>query len=441
MVLKIIVQYNKVGGIEHMKEYKNRIVDEILVKKLKGKGAVLIQGPKWCGKTTTAEQISNSILYMAKSDEQEQNKVLAEINPSLLLAGDVPRLIDEWQIAPKLWDAARYEIDHRNAEGQFIFTGSSVPANMDDVIHTGTGRFAWLLMRPMSLYESGESTGDVSLKDLFEGKEKIQGINNLDLEKIAFLVCRGGWPRAIYMEEEIALEQAFDYYKAVVETDISKVDNIAKNPERVKKLMRAYARNMGTQASNETIKSDMIANDMQSLDTDTVFSYVNALKKIFVIEESPAWNPNLRSKTAIRTSDTRYFIDPSIAVAALGIGPKDLINDLNTFGLLFETLCIRDLRVYAESLNGDLYHYRDSNDLECDAVIHLRDGSYGLIEIKLGGDSLINEGAANLKKLESRIDVEKMKNPSFLMVLTATGKYAYKREDGVYVVPIGCLKN
>lgn len=424
-----------------MKEYKNRIVDEILAKKLKGKGAVLIQGPKWCGKTTTAEQISNSILYMAKSDEKEQNKILADINPSLLLEGDVPRLIDEWQIAPKLWDAARYEIDHRNAEGQFIFTGSSVPANMDDVIHTGTGRFAWLLMRPMSLYESGESTGDVSLKDLFDGKEKIQGINNLDLDKVAFLICRGGWPRAIYMEEEIALEQAFDYYKAVVETDISKVDNVSKNPERVKKLMRAYARNMGTQASNETIRGDMIANDSQSLDTDTILSYVNALKKIFVVEESPAWNPNLRSKTAIRTSDTRYFIDPSIAVAALGIGPKDLINDLNTFGLLFETLCVRDLRVYAESLNGDLYHYRDSNELECDAVIHLRDGSYGLIEIKLGGDSLINEGAENLKKLESRLDIGKMKNPSFLMVLTAIGKYAYRREDGVYVVPIGCLKN
>lgn len=424
-----------------MKEYKNRIVDEILAKKLKGKGAVLIQGPKWCGKTTTAEQISNSILYMAKSDEKEQNKILADINPSLLLEGDVPRLIDEWQIAPKLWDAARYEIDHRNAEGQFIFTGSSVPANMDDVIHTGTGRFAWLLMRPMSLYESGESTGDVSLKDLFDGKEKIQGINNLDLDKVAFLICRGGWPRAIYMEEEIALEQAFDYYKAVVEMDISKVDNISKNPERVKKLMRAYARNMGTQASNETIRGDMIANDSQSLDTDTILSYVNALKKIFVVEESPAWNPNLRSKTAIRTSDTRYFIDPSIAVAALGIGPKDLINDLNTFGLLFETLCVRDLRVYAESLNGDLYHYRDSNELECDAVIHLRDGSYGLIEIKLGGDSLINEGAENLKKLESRLDIGKMKNPSFLMVLTAIGKYAYRREDGVYVVPIGCLKN
>lgn len=262
-----------------MKEYKNRIADEIL-KKLKGKGAVLIQGPKWCGKTTTAEQISKRILYMVKSDEQEQNKTLADINPSLLLKGDIPRLIDEWQIAPKLWDVARYEIDHRNAEGQFIFTGSSVPANMDNIIHTGTGRFAWLLMRPMTLYESGESTGEVSLKDLFEGKEKIQGINKLELEEIAFLVCRGGWPRSVYMEEDVALEQAFDCYKAVVETDISKVDNVSKNPERVKRLMRAYARNLGTQVSNETLKKDMLVNDSQSLDTDTVLAYVNALKKI-----------------------------------------------------------------------------------------------------------------------------------------------------------------
>ena len=424
-----------------MQEYKNRIVDEILEKKLKGKGAVLIQGPKWCGKTTTAEQISKSILYMAKSDEKEQNLTMAEINPSLLLQGEVPRLIDEWQIAPKLWDAIRYEIDHRNAEGQFILTGSSVPAKMDDVTHSGTGRFAWLLMRPMSLYESGESTGQVSLIDLFDGIKKIEGINNIDLEKMAYLVCRGGWPRAIFMVEEIALEQAYDYYDAVVIRAISEADGISRNPERVKNLMRSYARNMGTQASNDTLRSDMIANDSTSLDTDTVLSYVNALKKIFVVEESPAWNPNLRSKTAIRTSDTRYFIDPSIAVASLGIGPKDLINDLNTFGLLFETLCIRDLRVYAESIKGKVYHYRDANDLECDAVIHLRDGSYGLIEIKLGGDSLINEGADTLKKLESRIDVTKMKNPSFLLVLTATGKYAYRREDGVYVVPIGCLKN
>ena len=424
-----------------MQDYKNRIVDKILEKKLKGKGAVLIQGPKWCGKTTTAEQISKSILYMTKPDEKEQNLTLAEINPSLLLQGDVPRLIDEWQIAPKLWDAIRYEIDHRNAEGQFILTGSSVPAKMNNVTHSGTGRFAWLLMRPMSLYESGESNGQVSLADLFDGTKKIEGINNVDMEKITYLVCRGGWPRAIFMEEEIALEQAYDYYDAVVNRDISEADGISRNPERVKNLMRSYARNMGTQASNDTLRSDMIANDSTSLDTDTVLSYVNALKKIFVVEESPAWNPNLRSKTAIRTSDTRYFIDPSIAVASLGLGPKDLLNDLNTFGLLFETLCIRDLRIYAESINGKVYHYRDASDLECDAIIHLRNGSYGLIEIKLGGDSLINEGANTLKKLENKIDITKMNNPAFLLVLTATGKYAYKREDGVYVVPIGCLKN
>ncbi len=412
-----------------MENYKNRIVDEMLEKKLKGKGAVLIQGPKWCGKTTTAEQISKSILYMSKSDEKEENLTVAEINPSLLLQGETPRLIDEWQIAPKLWDAIRYEIDHRNAEGQFILTGSSVPAKMDDVTHSGTGRFAWLLMRPMSLYESGESNGQVSLKDLFDGTKKIEGINDLGLEKIAFLICRGGWPRAIFMEDEIALEQAYDYYDAVVNRDVSEADGISRNPERVKNLMRSYSRNMGTQASNETLRSDMIANDSSSLDVDTVLSYVNALKKIFVVEESPAWNPNLRSKTAIRTSDTRYFIDPSIAVASLGIGPNDLINDLNTFGLLFETLCIRDLRVYAESIKGKVYHYRDASELECDAVIHLRDGSYGLVEIKLGGDSLINEGAETLKKVESRIDVTKMKNPSFLLVLTAIGKYAYERED------------
>ncbi len=424
-----------------MNKYKKRIVDTILEKKLKGKGAVLIQGPKWCGKTTTAEQISNSILYMAKPEDKSQNLILADINPTILLEGNTPRLIDEWQIAPKLWDAIRFEIDHRGEEGQFILTGSAVPANMEEVTHTGTGRFAWLLMRPMSLYESGESNGSVSLEKLFDEPNNISGISKLELGDIAYLCCRGGWPRSTFMEEEIALEQAYDYYDAIVQSDISRVDNINRNPERVKKLMRTYSRNLGSQASNETLKSDMITNDSVSLDTDTVLSYINALKKIFVIEEAPAWNPNLRSKTAIRTSDTRYFVDPSIAVAALGIGPKDLIKDLNTFGLIFETLCIRDLRIYAESINGSVYHYRDASDLECDAVIHLRNGSYGLIEIKLGGDSLINVGAENLKRMHSKIDTTKMNNPSFLMVLTATGKYAYRRDDNVYVVPIGCLKN
>lgn len=424
-----------------MGEYRVRITDEILEKKLKGKGAVLIQGTKWCGKTTTAEQVAKSILYMTKPEDKTQNLTLADLNPTLLLKGETPRLIDEWQVAPKLWDAIRFEVDHRDEEGQFILTGSSVPANMNEVTHTGTGRFSWLTMRPMSLYESKESNGTISLKELFNSPANISAINELELNDIAFLCCRGGWPRSTFMEKDIALEQAFDYYDAVVESDISKVDNVKRNPERVKRLMRAYARNIGTQASNETIRNDMLNNDSSTLDTDTVLSYISALKKIFVIEEAPAWNPNLRSKTAIRTSDTRYFVDPSIAVASLGIGPDDLIKNLNTFGLIFETLCIRDLRVYAESLNGNVYHYRDANDLECDAVIHLRNGAYGLIEIKLGGDNLINDGAENLKTMYSGIDTKKMNNPSFLMVLTATGKYAYKREDGVYVVPIGCLKN
>lgn len=423
-----------------MIEYKKRIADELLKKKLKGKGAVLIQGPKWCGKTTTAEQISNSVLYMDNPEDKEQNISLADLQPSLLLTGATPRLIDEWQLAPKLWDAIRFEVDHRGEEGQFILTGSSVPANIDEVTHTGTGRFAWLTMRPMTLYESGESNGSISLLELFNNSTKLNGISELTLKDVAYLCCRGGWPRSIFMDKEAALEQAYDYYNAVVNSDISRVDNINRDPERAKNLMRSYARNIGSQVSNETIKDDMINNGLFSLDVDTVLSYINALKKLFVIEESPAWNPNLRSKTAIRTSKTRYFVDPSIAVAALGIGPNDLINDLNTFGLIFESLCIRDLRVYAESINGSVYHYRDASGLECDAVVHLRSGVYGLIEIKLGGDNLINEGVENLIKMKNKIDTEKMNNPAFLMVLTATGKYAYQREDGVYIVPIGCLK-
>ena len=423
-----------------MNDYKKRIVDEMLQRKLKGKGAVLIEGPKWCGKTTTAEQIAKSVLYMANPENKKQNLMLADIDPNVLLKGETPKLIDEWQIAPKIWDAVRFEVDHRKDEGQFILTGSAVPTDKSLIAHTGTGRFSFLFMRPMTLFESLESTGTVSLKDLFDQKN-ISGINNLSLEDIAYLCCRGGWPRSISMEREIALDQAFDYYDAIVNSDISRVDGISREPTRVKNLMRSYARNVGSQASNETLKGDMINNDSFSLDTDTVFSYINALKKIFVVDEVSAWNPNLRSKTAIRTSDTRYFIDPSIATASLGLGPDDLINDLNTFGFIFENLCVRDLRVYAESINGDLYHYRDSSSLECDAVIHLRNGSYGLVEIKLGGDRLIEEGVENLLKLKNKLDTSKMKKPSFLMVVTATGDYAYKRSDDVYVVPVGCLKN
>lgn len=424
-----------------MREYKPRIADTILQRKLVGKGAVVIEGPKWCGKTTTAEKAAQSTLYMADPENEKQNLMLADINPKLLLQGDAPRLIDEWQVAPKLWDAVRYEVDHRDEEGQFILTGSAVPPNNEEIKHTGTGRFSWLLMRPMSLFESGEADGSVSLTDLFSEKQDIMGINPLDIHRLAFLVCRGGWPRASFLKDEIALDQAYDYYNAIVHADISRVDGVKRDAERVKRLMRSYARNQGAQVSNEALKSDMEVNDTGTLDTNTVISYVNALKKIFVIEEMPAWNPNLRSKTSVRSADTRYFIDQSIAVAALGVGPNDLLNDLNTFGLLFETMCVRDLRVFADALHGCVYHYRDKTGLECDAVIHLRNGAYGLVEIKLGGDNAIEYGAQTLKKLRDKIDTDKMKAPSFLMVLNGTGKYAYQREDGVYVVPIGCLRD
>ena len=296
-------------------------------------------------------------------------------------------------------------------------------------------------MRPMSLYESGDSTGEVSLKDLFDGALEIDGASELDIDRLAFLVCRGGWPQAVDMRDEIALDQAMDYYDAVVRSDINRADGVQKNTEKVRRLMRSYARNQGSQVANTVLAQDVSANDESSMSDETVASYINALRKIFVVEDMPAWNPNLRSKTAIRSSDTRYYIDPSIAAAALGIGPKDLMNDLKTFGFLFETLCIRDLRVFADALNGEVYHYRDKDGQECDAVIHLKNGKYGLIEIKLGGDKLIEEGAASLKNMEAKIDTDKMNVPSFLMVLIGIGDYAYRRQDGVYVVPIGCLKN
>ena len=422
--------------------YRPRLADNILARKLKGKGAVLIQGPKWCGKTTTAEQMAKSILYMSKPEDVRANLVAADIQPSKLLEGKTPRLIDEWQIAPKLWDAVRFEVDHRNKQGQFILTGSAVPPNNDEIFHTGTGRFAWIKMRPMTLFESGESTGEISLKELFKQPKEILAQNKLDnLNKLAFLICRGGWPGALGIEDAIALEQAFDYFDAIVNSDISRVDNVQRDSERAKRLMKSYARHQGTQTANTVIRDDILANDAESLTEDTVYAYTNALRKIFVIEDMPAWNPNLRSKTAIRTSDTRYFIDPSIATASLGLGPDDLVKDLNTMGLFFETLCVRDLRVYAESLDGQVYHYRDKSGLECDTVIHLRNGSFGLVEIKLGGDTLIEEGVQNLKKFSAKIDTKKMKDPSFLMVLTGTGKFAYRRDDGVYVVPVGCLRD
>lgn len=423
-----------------MKKYMPRTADGILKNRLASKGAVLIEGPKWCGKTTTGKQFAKSVIEMDRPDQTRQYQEMAAINPLLLLKGEVPRLIDEWQLAPNLWNTVRYEVDQRYDFGQFILTGSAVPAELDASAHTGTGRIARLKMRPMSLYESGDSNGQVSLKDLFDGKD-ISGIDDHTIEDIAFEICRGGWPRAIGESEQVALRQAIDYVDAVVSDDIRRVDGTARDAERTKRLLRSYARNIASQASLETIRQDVIANDTEeSFSEVTLYDYLDALKKIFVIEDAPAWNPNLRSKTAIRSKDTRYFVDPSIAAAALGLGPNDLINDLNTMGLIFENLCIRDLRVYADALDGSIYHYRDKTNLECDAVIHLRGGAYGLIEVKLGGDPFIEEGAKNLIALAKKIDTTKMKAPAFLMVLCGVAPFAYKRRDGVCVVPVSCLK-
>lgn len=427
--------------VHRMANYKPRVMDEIISNRLRNKGAILVEGAKWCGKTTTCEQYAASVLYMSDPDRVTQNLQLADISPRSLLQGETPRLIDEWQMAPKLWDAVRFEADHRDGFGHFLLTGSAVPAEMDQVHHTGTGRFAWIKMRPMSLYESGESSGAVSLRTLFSADDMpVFAENKTTLEQIAFLLCRGGWPQATFLDGEDALVQAFDYLDTVVKSDISRVDGIARNEARARLLMRSLARHQGTQAPNTTICKDIHVCDETDLSKDTVVSYTNALKKIFVIEDCPAWSPNLRSKTAIRTTDTRYFVDPSIAAAALGVGPGDLMNDLETFGLFFETLCMRDLRVYAQALDGNIYHFRTKEGLECDAVIHLRNGSYGLAEIKLGGDKRIEEGVRTLKTVEKKIDTTKMQAPSFLMVLTAASPYAYKREDGVYVVPITTLK-
>lgn len=422
-----------------MKNYLPRITDKLLDERLKAKGAILIEGPKWCGKTTSAKEFAKSFIAMDEPDKTKQYKQMAELNPSALLEGETPRLVDEWQLAPNLWNAVRYEVDKRDDFGQFILTGSAVPAEFDASMHSGTGRISRLYMRTMSLYESKDSDGAVFLSNLFDDKE-ISCANHKTLDDIAFLICRGGWPISIKLEGKASLFQAIDYFDSVVKNDISRVDSVKRDVEKAKSLLRSYARHVGSQAPLETIRKDMLANQADTFDQVTLYSYIDALKKIFVIEDAPAWNPNIRSKTAIRSTDTRYFIDPSIATAALGIGPKDLTQDLNTMGLLFENLAVRDLRIYSELLDGSVYHYRDKSGLECDAVIHLRNGSYGLVEIKLGGDKLIEEGAQTLKTLSDLIDTNSMKKPSFMMVLCAQAPFAYKRNDGVYVVPITSLR-
>ena len=420
--------------------YRPRIVDSALKRKIRGKGAVLIEGPKWCGKTTTAEQISNSVLSVDDPTTVKANITVSEIDPEKLLAGEQPRLLDEWQVAPKLWDAVRHHVDHHKGQGQFVLTGSSVPADVSETIHSGTGRFGWIVMRPMTLFESGDSTGEVSLGALFESSE-ISGYSDLDLDRLAFLICRGGWPESVDMEPDVALDQAFDYVDAVIRKDMSRVDNIRRDPQKVRSLLRSYARNIGTQISQAAISADISSNGTTTVNEETVSEYLQALRKLYVVEDMKAWNPNLRSKTAVRTSDTRYFVDPSLAAASLRVGPSDLMKDLNTLGFFFEALVVRDLRVYAESLDGDVYHYRDNLDNECDVVIHLRNGRYALIEVKLGGESLIEEGVETLKDVLRRIDTSKMGEPAFMAVVTGTDRYAYKRDDGIMIIPIGTLKN
>ena len=421
--------------------YRNRVVDQLLQDQLEAAGVVLVQGAKWCGKTTTAVHAAKSVLYMDDPRQLQNNLRLAETNPSALLEGPAPRVIDEWQLAPQLWDAARFEVSRRGALGMLIFTGSAVPPDMSKITHTGTGRFAWLTMRPMSLWESGESNGMLSLESLFEGVAQDVAAAEMDVERMAYLVCRGGWPQTLKMKDRASLLQARNYVDAVCNSDITRVDGVGRNPALAHLLMRSYSRHQGGQVPVSTIVADLKENYNTEVSEATVASYINALKKIFVVEDMPAWSPNLRSKTAIRTSDTRYFVDSSIAAASLGIGPKDLLADFNTYGLLFETLAVRDLRVYAEALDGYVSHYRDRNGLECDAVVHLRNGKYGLVEVKIGGDTLIEEGVKNLKSLSKKIDTDRMNEPSFMMVLTAIGDYAFRRSDGVWIVPIAALKH
>jgi len=425
-----------VSGVMDM-DYKKRVIDEQLRFLLTTSGAVLIEGPKWCGKTTSAKQIAKSMIEMDEPKNRLSNVNFAKIAPEILLNGEVPRLIDEWQVAPVLWDAVRHEVDRRSTMGQFILTGSSTPTNRDEIIHSGAGRITTLKMRPMSLFESGDSDGSISLKTIFEGKPIVPQKNSMTIQRLSFLLCRGGWPLSLNLEERASLQQAKNYYKAVTESDISRVDGVARDSNKVKALMKSVARNIASQASIPTLLNDLKHGDNRMSDV-TVASYLSALKTIHVIDDLEAWNPNLRSKSAIRTSPTRHFVDPSIATAALGISPNDLLFDFHTMGLVFESMCIRDLRVYADALEGHVLHYRDSSNLECDAIIHLDNGDWGVVEIKLA-EHLVEDGVKTLHEIADKIDKYTMKKPSFLMVLTGDG-YSYQREDGIYVISVASLR-
>lgn len=424
-------------------KYKNRVADGILAERLESAGAVVVEGAKWCGKTTTCEQVAKSVLYLDDPDRRDQYLALAETEISRLLEGDTPRLIDEWQDAPRLWDAVRHRVDHRDGFGQFVLTGSSVlpEEKRKQIQHTGTGRFSWIRMRPMTLWESGESSGELSLGDLFAGAAfgSAKAVD-FTLEDLAFKICRGGWPLSIGRLGAAALRPIRDYYRSVTEIDVSRFDGVPRDPERVRNLLRSYARLQGTQSNLSAIRKDMMAHEGRSLSEDSIASYLKALKGIFVVEDVPSWGVELRAKSSVRTTDTRYFTDPSIAAVALGVLPANLVDDLRTFGFFFESLAIRDLRVYMDVLDGGVRHYLDKTGLECDAVLQSWDGALALVEIKLGGESLIEEGAATLNKLAMLIRAKGMSEPRFRMVLTAKGDFAYRRKDGVIVCPLSALR-
>lgn len=420
------------------KNYLPRLCDVELQMALKSSGAVLIEGAKWCGKTSTATHASESVVYLQDPDHARAYQAIADTKPSLLLKGTTPRLLDEWQVAPVLWDAVRFEVDQRTEPGQFILTGSAVPME-SETAHTGTGRISRIKMRTMSLFESKESNGQISLSALFAGKqEDISALSDLTIEKMAFILCRGGWPATIGIEGIPACRMAIDYVEAIINQDVSRVDNVEKNPERVRLLLRSLARNISTTSTFQTIRKDMEATDI-GLSDKTIQTYMNALRRIFVIEDLPAWAPSLRSKTAIRTSEKRHFVDPSIATAVLRTNPEGILADFTFFGFLFEALCTRDIRIYAQAIDGDVFHYRDKSGLEADLIVRLRDGRWAAIEVKLGTKQ-IEEAAKNLLTLKSKINEESMGRESFLMILTG-GQYSYQRKDGIWIVPIGCLKN
>lgn len=419
--------------------YYPRLIQKEIELKLKTSGAVLIYGPKFCGKTTTCMLYQNSYIKL----NTKQRITMARLNPKLVLEGEEPRLIDEWQTAPDIWNQVKDSLDENYQFGRFILTGSSTPPEKTDIFHSGAGRITPIFMRPMSLWESKESSGSVSMSSLFDNSSNIKWeINhNKNLEDIAFMLCRGGWPISVTAGKDVAIEITKNYYNSLFIFEESENERFRnKKPEVIKMILRSYARNISSEASVSTIISDVRQSNERSMDVKTFNGYMDAIKDIFIIEDLQAWNPAIRSKTAIRSTPTRHFVDTSIACRALGIFPKDLINDLETLGLLFEDLAVRDLRIYTNCLGGEVRHYRDNTGLECDAVVLLEDGRWGAIEIKLGGDNLIEEGASSLKRLFNKI-VEKSSEraPSFLMVLTAIGD-TYVRPDGVVVAPITSLK-